>query len=409
MKDTLFGIVKKPQAFVTRMGQARWRSVSSRDPLERRVAKLQTLSMSAQQFLLTRTAPGKLKTLTDVPVGKWSDVLKDWDPEARLRARDAARRAAHAHPDRRSRRRAAPRASKDAPRAARGARALAGARRAAIEGALRGDHDDRRAHPRPARVRASPTANAPPRSEPMAIPLRYTLAHGPVIAALGRVAMSGSAQGQAGARAPAVPSPWIEARLPPRPPEHHPRLHPERRRRPGLVQEPRPRALLPGVGLPARRARARRPRLSAGRGMNAGCRDREPGAVARGRAARGARPHRVDRRRRQARHHRAEGHHGHVACAGGHRRRDARRSSARRSKGEKNEASARSPRRAPTVPADAHEIAFLRIPENAGLDFAKLTGDFNPDPLAGALRARVRFPHGASFTASRRSRARSRR
>jgi hypothetical protein len=81
MKDTLFGIVKKPQAFVTRMGQARWRSVSARDPLERRVAKLQTISMSAQQYLLTRTAAGKLKTLTDVPVAKWSDVLKDWDPK----------------------------------------------------------------------------------------------------------------------------------------------------------------------------------------------------------------------------------------------------------------------------------------------------------------------------------------
>jgi hypothetical protein len=66
---------------VTRMGQARWRSVSARDPLERRVAKLQTLSMSAQQFLLTRTAAGKLKTLTDIPVARWSEVLKDWDPK----------------------------------------------------------------------------------------------------------------------------------------------------------------------------------------------------------------------------------------------------------------------------------------------------------------------------------------
>jgi hypothetical protein len=81
MKDTLFGIVKKPQEFAKRMGQAAWRSVSSRDPLERRVAKLQSLSMSAQQFLLTRTAAGKLKTLSDVPVGKWSEVLKDWDPK----------------------------------------------------------------------------------------------------------------------------------------------------------------------------------------------------------------------------------------------------------------------------------------------------------------------------------------
>src|SRR5579872_96238 len=82
MKDTLMGIIKRPQAFVTRMGQARWRSVSSRDALERRVARLQVLSMSAQQFLMTRTAAGKLKTLTDVPVAKWREVLTEqWDPK----------------------------------------------------------------------------------------------------------------------------------------------------------------------------------------------------------------------------------------------------------------------------------------------------------------------------------------
>jgi hypothetical protein len=82
MKDTLLGIIKRPQAFVTRMGQARWRAVSSRDPLEKRVAKLQTLSMSTQQFLVTRTAAGKIKSLADVPVGKWREVLTEqWDPK----------------------------------------------------------------------------------------------------------------------------------------------------------------------------------------------------------------------------------------------------------------------------------------------------------------------------------------
>ncbi len=82
MKDTLFGIIKRPQAFLTRMGQARWRSVSARDPLERRVAKLQTISMSAQQFLLTRTAAGKLKTLGEVPVARWREFLTEqWDPK----------------------------------------------------------------------------------------------------------------------------------------------------------------------------------------------------------------------------------------------------------------------------------------------------------------------------------------
>jgi 3-(methylthio)propanoyl-CoA dehydrogenase len=82
MKDTLFGIIKRPQAFLTRMAQAQWRSLSARDGLERRVAKLQVLSMSAQQFLLTRTAAGKIKTLGDVPVAKWREVMTEqWDPK----------------------------------------------------------------------------------------------------------------------------------------------------------------------------------------------------------------------------------------------------------------------------------------------------------------------------------------
>jgi len=82
MKDTLMGILKRPQAFVTRIGQTRWRSVSARDALERRVAKLSLLSLSAQQFLLTRTAAGKLRTLADVPVSTWREVLtKQWDPK----------------------------------------------------------------------------------------------------------------------------------------------------------------------------------------------------------------------------------------------------------------------------------------------------------------------------------------
>lgn len=82
MKDTLLGIIKRPREFMTRLGQARWRSVSARDPLERRVAKLSALSLSAQQFLLLRTAAGKLRSLSEVSVGSWKDVLtRQWDPK----------------------------------------------------------------------------------------------------------------------------------------------------------------------------------------------------------------------------------------------------------------------------------------------------------------------------------------
>jgi alkylation response protein AidB-like acyl-CoA dehydrogenase len=82
MKDTLGGILKRPGDFVTRLGQARWRSMSARDPLERRVARIQSLSLAAQQHLVTRTAAGKLRSIAELPVPRWSQALaKPWDPK----------------------------------------------------------------------------------------------------------------------------------------------------------------------------------------------------------------------------------------------------------------------------------------------------------------------------------------
>jgi alkylation response protein AidB-like acyl-CoA dehydrogenase len=82
MKDTLMGIMKNPQAFVKRQAQTRWRSVSSRDALEKRVAKLQLLSLGAQNYLITRTAGAKLKTLPEKPVSEWLETMsKNWDPK----------------------------------------------------------------------------------------------------------------------------------------------------------------------------------------------------------------------------------------------------------------------------------------------------------------------------------------
>jgi alkylation response protein AidB-like acyl-CoA dehydrogenase len=82
MKDTLGAIIKNPQAFVVRQAQTRWRSLSARDPQERRVAKLQLLSLAAQNFLITRTAGAKLKTLPEKPVSEWLSTLsQEWDPK----------------------------------------------------------------------------------------------------------------------------------------------------------------------------------------------------------------------------------------------------------------------------------------------------------------------------------------
>jgi alkylation response protein AidB-like acyl-CoA dehydrogenase len=82
MKDTLGGIIGDPQGFVRHMAQARWRSLSSRNPLERRVAQLQLLSYGAQQHLVLKTAGHKMKSLRGKPVSEWSDELtKNWDPK----------------------------------------------------------------------------------------------------------------------------------------------------------------------------------------------------------------------------------------------------------------------------------------------------------------------------------------
>jgi alkylation response protein AidB-like acyl-CoA dehydrogenase len=82
MKDTLGGIIANPQAFVRRMAQARWRSLSSRNPLERRVAQLQLLSFGAQQHLVLKTAGAKVKGLRGKPIGEWSgELTKNWDPK----------------------------------------------------------------------------------------------------------------------------------------------------------------------------------------------------------------------------------------------------------------------------------------------------------------------------------------
>ncbi len=82
MKDTLGEIIKNPQRFVARIAQARWRSLSARDPLERRVAKIEALSLACQHHLVARTAAHKLRSLGDKPVAEWpASLTKNWDPK----------------------------------------------------------------------------------------------------------------------------------------------------------------------------------------------------------------------------------------------------------------------------------------------------------------------------------------
>ncbi|MGB1016151.1 MAG: acyl-CoA dehydrogenase family protein, partial [Nannocystaceae bacterium] len=82
MKDTLGRIIKNPQAFVKRVAQTRWRALSARDPLERRVLRLSQTSLSAQQFLIRKTAADKVKSLQELPMSSWTKTFfKGWNPK----------------------------------------------------------------------------------------------------------------------------------------------------------------------------------------------------------------------------------------------------------------------------------------------------------------------------------------
>jgi hypothetical protein len=82
MKDTLGLILEDPSGFVRRGAQARWRSMSARDPLERRVAKLAVISQTAQQHLIVRTAGDKLRGLSERPITEWPEAfLRNWNPK----------------------------------------------------------------------------------------------------------------------------------------------------------------------------------------------------------------------------------------------------------------------------------------------------------------------------------------
>lgn len=82
MKDALGRIMKNPQSFVRDVAQARWRSVSARDPLERRLARMQSIALATQQHLVTRTAVDKFKSISQLPVTEWAGELTgEWNPK----------------------------------------------------------------------------------------------------------------------------------------------------------------------------------------------------------------------------------------------------------------------------------------------------------------------------------------
>jgi hypothetical protein len=81
MKDTLMGVVQAPGRFLQRLTATRWRSLSARDPLDKRLATLQVTALKAVQFLLTRLASAKARELPILDPGQWSTLMGEWDPK----------------------------------------------------------------------------------------------------------------------------------------------------------------------------------------------------------------------------------------------------------------------------------------------------------------------------------------
>ena len=242
----------------------------------------------------------------------------------------------------------------------------------------------------------------------MSVSLRHVVTQVPVIAALGRVAFEGLRGPRPGAKAE-VPGPWLEAELAPRP-EALVRAYVRHvGGDPGWYRGALPAHLFPQWGFPlAARALADLP-YPLVKVMNAGCRIEQHGRLPAGeRLQVRARIEAIDDDGRRAiitqrivtgtksapdaivadlrafvplakRNGNGNGHgkaHGDGA--------------------EPKPAGERKAR--PTVPADAHELAFFRLGSDAGLDFAKLTGDFNPihwvTPYARAAGFRSVILHG---------------
>lgn len=81
MKDNLGRVLQNPQEFASNLAQATWRSVSAKDPLERRVMKLRATAFDTIRTLLQRTAVDKFKDIKVLPISQWKTAFVNMDPK----------------------------------------------------------------------------------------------------------------------------------------------------------------------------------------------------------------------------------------------------------------------------------------------------------------------------------------
>jgi len=81
LKDQLQGAIKDPAGFLRRSARARIASLSARDPLERKLARLETKAYGAMQHILTRIARDQWQWVSERKITEWASAfLKEWDP-----------------------------------------------------------------------------------------------------------------------------------------------------------------------------------------------------------------------------------------------------------------------------------------------------------------------------------------
>ena len=82
MKDQLGAALRSPQDFMRKEGEARWRAMSARDPLERQAMRLRATGLAAIRHMVLKTATSKLRTLRGRPLTSWPGALTGgWDPK----------------------------------------------------------------------------------------------------------------------------------------------------------------------------------------------------------------------------------------------------------------------------------------------------------------------------------------
>ena len=82
-KDSLSRIMKAPQEFVKDLAQARWRTLTPRDPRDKKLAEVQLATLRAKRHLISKTAVEKFKEVSQFPVTEWpQEFLTEWDPKS---------------------------------------------------------------------------------------------------------------------------------------------------------------------------------------------------------------------------------------------------------------------------------------------------------------------------------------